>query len=200
MNRSDVLTLAIDYAIAPVDAATLDRYLTDVLEECARYDEPPHIDVELASVTAGTDTYTPPVACLRILAAFYAAKHLSAATVADLEAYSRTWRTDSGSPWALSFDEQTGGDYLLYPTPDASSGALIPANGDPLGLDYPTGWCALIFGSGRSVDLHDYTAFPIALRVLAREFSRPSSHRDKAFADGCLALADLLFQLIGVAQ
>lgn len=199
MNRADLTTLAASYAITPFDADAFDRYLEDTLEECARYTIPPHVNLALQSVTAGTSEYTPEARAIKILAAFFGSKQLSLTDIPDLEAYNDDWRNDTDTPWAISFDEQSGSDYFLYPEPNVTSNAFIPlTDADPFGRDYPANNTALLYGDKRDMDIHDYTALSIVLKALSKEFTRPSSHRDKTFSDGCGLLADLIFSLIGV--
>jgi len=60
----------------------------------------------------------------------------------------------------------------------------------------PDNSCALIYSVRRDTDIPDWLALHISLRMLAKEFDRPSDHQDKDFAQACVGVANV-FSIIG---
>lgn len=196
MNKASILGLVRALANTALDESTLDAYFSDVLYELGRSPRP-LVEAELFAVASGTAGYSFPANAVTLLHAFFGSAQLSPSDKASLEAYSSTWRSDSGTPFAYTVDEQTGRAFRLYPTPSASSAALSFPTGTPFGVDFPSNAGCLIFSSARTEDIQPWVGYAIALKVLAKEFAKPTNKQDVDFADACNQLAEVFLLAAG---
>lgn len=198
MTRDQIISLATELAHSLHDADTLDTYTNDIFHELAMLPSPQMTEAFLGSVTSGTATYSFESDMLRIVYAIMHDELLSPVVEADLEAYSATWTTASGTPTQFTQDMLTARTYLLYPIPNFTSSPLIPTHGEPFGEDYPANSLVLIYADDRETDISSIYALPIAFDALSREFTYPSDHTDLNFAGLSLAISQLFYQLLGV--
>jgi len=174
---------------------TLTYFFDDVMDELGKKASPSFVNQALEQVTAATAEYSFETNMIRPLYIFYNDQMLFEASESDFQAYSQSWRADSGTPFAYTLDNVSAiNKYKLYPNPDTSGAA--PG-------DWTTGFVAnnlsIIFSERRVADIEDYYVLPIAFDILQREFSYPSDRTDLAFASVCSEIAALLYRLAGVA-
>jgi len=199
MTRDEIKTLAADLTIISADTDTLPRFVDDVFNESAFSNNPPFLKAAIKSLTAGTATYDFETDMLRLISAFYDDELLSEVTVDQLNAYSTTWPADSGSPVAITQDEEDSRTYTVYPNPSSTSDPVIPTHGEPYGEDYADNSLVIVYADNRESSILSIFSIPFALEALAREFSYPSSHVDLDFAATCRTISQLLGALIGVS-
>jgi len=122
---------------------------------------------------------------------------LSQLTLRELEALNPGWRNVVGSPIAYTPEAETVKTIEVYPTPFTTSPAIVPVHGLPTGQDYVgTPGNGLSIHSENRTDATPYLTLPIALKVLAREYTRESGHQDFAFATLAGQLGDMLLEML----
>lgn len=117
--------------------------------------------------------------CVRLLALFYDREQLSWETRMAMDALDPAWRDRRHHPQAYITDEIQDREIRLWPPGDHDCEDL--------------GWLY----TRTATDLPFYYDLPLAFRVLAREFSRESAHRDLDFAKECDGLATRLLGMLG---
>lgn len=182
MTSTTIKALAQSLCLSQGDTSQVARYYTDVVDELGKSTNPPIAASAALSIVSGIISYSFPAAAIRLIAIFSNARSLSPCTLAELEAYSATWRADTGDAlsWALEpVDDLDAREFMLYPEPDANK----------------TG--KTIYSSNRTTDIIEWIGVAIAFRVLAKEFAYPSNHEDRVFADACLTMSDILMKSAG---
>lgn len=198
MTKAEIIALAENIGRVSIDADTIDVYFTDTLEEIGRFPKPPLVNVELQEVTSGTAEHAYPDDAVLPLHIFHGERHLSPETVANLEAYEDGWRALTGDPFAWTRDEKTTRTFELVPEPDSDSGDFAFIHGMPYGEDFPDDALTIIFSERRTTDIPDWIALYIALRILSREFTRPSDHQDTEFAVACDKVSQIFWRVAGL--
>jgi hypothetical protein len=198
MTRDEIKIIAEELGFDLDAPDTLDIFLDDVFYEFGMRPDAPMLIALIKAITSGTSTYSYETDMLQVVYAIMFDELLSSSSEAGLEAYSKTWRTDTGTPIAFTQDRVTARQYRLYPEPDFTSDPLIPLVGQPWGEDYPDDTLALIYSDNRESNIPDIFALPTAFDALAREFSYPSDHTDNEFAEVCRNLAQIFYTLTGV--
>lgn len=198
MTKDEIISLAEFIAKVSLDADTLDKYFYDILDEIGQVNSPPLVAAELFEITSGTATYTLPSDAIRALDIFIGDSHLSEVSAAALRAYSASWRALSDTPYFFT-QEQVGKDeFMLIPNPDTSSGNFDFPNAAPMGEDFPSGAGTIFYSQSREEDIIEWIAVYIALKILVREFARPSNHQDLAFSEACDQAAQLFWRIGGL--
>jgi hypothetical protein len=185
-TKAQVQTLAKDISRIVLNTTSLPVYYDDILEELARGGVSPFIAVSQKNVTSGTSivdlaaTEYNPIAFFCIVDGTTTYTHLTKETRKGLEAYSQTWLTDTGDPWAYTEELSSDGNVhsiRLYPEPDATnnSGLVVVSMQD------------------EETNCPDYLAVYIALRILAKEFARPGILQDRETSEAFLAAAKLFW-------
>jgi len=191
--KADVLALVSTLSMGLADATLADRYYTDIIRLLGQREW--LTQATLLPVTGGTASYSLPDIAVRLLAVFYDDRLLPQSSILEMQAVDPHWRDRLGTPIVHVVEDETTGDFVLYPIPAFNSKDFIFIFGAPFGLDYPEYAVAIIHTETRE-DVPAYMELPIALAVCAREFERESDHRDAIFAVACRKLSDLLFGLI----
>jgi hypothetical protein len=197
MTRDEIQDLAKSLALNLHETDTIDSFINDVFYELGLRTRPPFIQSKIKAITSGTSTYTFETDMLRVVYLIMFDELLSQASENDLEAYSKTWRTDTGDPLSFTQDIITARSYRLYPEPDFTSDPLIPINGQPWGEDFPDDSLVLIYSDNREDNIPSFYSLPIAFDTLFREFSYPSDHEDQEFSLICQDLSKLLYLFAG---
>lgn len=191
--KADVLALAQDLANAQASATNLDQFYDDVVKDVSKGGL--FNVLEIVAASANVARYTKPARISDILALFYDDVMLSLVTLRELEATTPGWRLHTGRPVAWLIEDLSHEEFQLYPVPTVAPGAMIPVHGAPLGLDYPVNTMALL-GTEKRQDMPDWLDLPLALVLLGREYSHPSPHQDKIFAEACRSLGTLLLSMV----
>lgn len=195
LTKAQLTTFASTICHAQHDTTTFSQIFNDVMDELARKPSPPFVDCAFEAISDGESEYSYEATMNRPLYIFRGDRLLTHETIAGLEAYSKTWESDTGTPIAYTLEGVDGRKYRLYPIPDAD-GAITGAN---WAAGYPDDALALIFAEDRSTDIEDYYVLPVVFDCLAREFAYPSDHQDVEYAKVLNKLATVLYTLAGVA-
>jgi len=164
------------------DSTTFSQYFDDAIQEIGFFDTPLFFLTSEVTLATATATYSTPTTCLQIIGAINegSGKLMTITTENGLEAYSDTWRTETGDPTALTQDYLKN-QLTVYPIPVAAQ------NGNKL-LILHTNEIAANF-------LECYAPFLTAY-ICAKEFGYRSHHQDVDFAENCRQFADLTYALI----
>ena len=170
--------------------------IIDAIEEMGKSAAAPLVAIELFDITALDHTYDYDASAVKLIAVFAGTRQLMEATTMDLEAYDDEWRTRTGTPVAINEGERTAREFALVPIPDTGSDPII----GPffLGEDYPDNTGAQLYTARRDVDIPDWVALFICVRILFKEYARPSPHQDITFADYAKKLAEILWKAAGL--
>ena len=191
--KTGVLALAQDLANQQAASTPLDQMYDDAMFDVAG--QALFNVVEIMAATPGQAVYTRPGDTTDILAVFYDDTMLSLVTLRELETIRPDWRKWQGRPVAYLIEDQSNDEFRIFPNPVTTPDPLIPLHGAPFGLDYPRDTLA-VMASQRRTDLPDWMDVPLALAVVAREYSRPSPHQDKVFAGAARQLAALFLSMV----
>lgn len=192
MTKASVLQWVDDLGRGRANLDVAELYYHDVAYELARLNQT--VNVALISSEANTTSYAFPLDALDLIAVFYDDTELHMATARDMEAHSRGWRDDRGTPIDYVLEYETSNVFRLYPTPDVSAKDFIFL-GSPLGTDYPEYTAAALYQQKRD-DLPEYFDLYMAIEILSREFERESDHRDLKFATLCQQFGALLLRMV----
>lgn len=195
MAKTDVLALIQLLAADQADAGAIANYYDDEIRRVALG---PGWVTETSMLTAvvGTAVYTPPTSAARQLALFYDDRVLSLENPNTIPAaHGVSWRSKIGPPDSYLLEHESSRDFRVVPAPDMATEDRPEVFGELFGRDYPAGTIALIH-TDQKQDVPVWMETLLALRVLAREFSRTSDHRDDDFAALCSRLADLVFLMV----
>jgi hypothetical protein len=194
LSKAQLTTFASTIAHAEHDTTTFSQFFDDVVEELGMLENPPFAERGFEAVVSGTSEYDFESSMIKPLYIFLDDTMLSPVSQGELEAYSKTWQTDDGTPIVYTLDNIDAHSYRIYPEPD-TSGSI---SGADWGSSFPDDALALIYSEDRQTDIEDYYALPITFDCLAREFSYPSDHQDIEYAKALNDLAKLLYMLAGV--
>lgn len=194
MSKASVLALASQLANMQGSDTNLDQFYEDAVMDVAR--QAMFNVLEIIPTHEGQSVYVRPERTVALLGLFYDDTMLSLVTLRELEATTPDWRERLGVPVAYFIEDVSHVAFGVYPTPVAPGDPVIPVHGAPFGLDYPAGTLAVL-ASDKLHDMPEWMDLPLALIVLAREFSRPSPHMDKVFAGACRNLGTLLLSMVG---
>lgn len=196
MTRNDLLLLCNDFSLDLENSSTIEVFLQEVLVALSRRKDPLFLKALLSTLASGTSTYAYPAPdIINVFNLFTGNLQLTTTTEDSLEAHSATWRTESTAVRAFTEDFLSR-QFTLYPTPDYTSGAFIPVNGEPLGEDYPTGWLVGIYSYIPETDIPEFYGILIIMLTLAKEFNYPSQHQDIELAQFCLGVGKFLLGLL----
>jgi hypothetical protein len=193
MSRATTLTLTQDFAAGLADVTSIDRYYDDVVFQLGA--QPWLTESTLVAVDEDTATYSLPDKAVRLLHLFYDDAHLMEESLDTLSWQHPDWRDQRGRPLGYTRLGETARTIRLWPTPDVSSKDFIFLMGAPFGRDFPEYAVVMLHTEVRD-DLPAWLELPVALRVLAREFSQESDHRDTTFAEAATRLADTFMEML----
>lgn len=196
LSKADILALLRDLFHDLPDTDTIEVFYDEVVAAIGRSPRPLFIKADQQSLTAATATYAYKADMLRILHAFMDDTPLLMTTEDDLNAYSQAWSDDTGTPVAFAIDSVSHRTYKLFPIPDTTSGAYIPTEAQPFGVDYPDDILALIYTDSRVASIDDHYALYVVFAIAEKEFEYPSDHMDVDLAALCGQLAQLFYALI----
>lgn len=203
MSSAAITTIVTGFAVVTVDNTAQQTFQDDVIVELARGVYPDvlaQVDAAFIATVAEQVQYTIPTATPNFqrtpINVFYDTLSLSLIRKTEAWEYAEEWRDSPG--------HQVVG-YLLDPE-DRTVISLVPPPkqaGTAIGGNTPTSVTAwpdknitvisaksdTAFGGATYADLQ----LPIALEVLAREFSRDSDHQDSMYAQVCRNLAQFFF-------
>lgn len=178
MAQADVLTLVDDLSLGQANATEAAVFYAEIIRELGYLEL--LTSTETIAQQAHVNTY-----------------ELASSTIMDIEYYNSTgfltkadgkglgsvfgadWRNRTGSPVAISLDQE-----------DESSFRLIPG---PINDDTIT-----VIRTETRTDVPVWLELPIAFEILSREFLRESDHQDTELATICKLTATVLFNLVGV--
>lgn len=193
--RGNVLALVQLLANNSADPALIQSYYDAEVIVLAQDDEW-LTQATALSFNENTSVVSLPLTLINILDIFYDDQRMSEMSLRDLQnTYGPEWRNMAGKPEAYTLESQTTKTIEICPVPDATSPAIIPIHGLPLGWDYAPYNGAVIHTETRN-DVPEYLEMPLALRILAREFARESDHMDLALAASAGQLAVLLLEMM----
>jgi len=182
LSKANIISIGGLLTAGLEDSTTFSQFFDDTIQEMGFFDTP--IIYALGSITlaTATATYNFPSACLKILNAINLSSGalLSLTTENGLEAYSKTWRTDTGDPIALTVDYLKN-QVTVYPIPTATQ------NGNTVYI--------LHTQERTSSFIECYAPF-ITAHMCAKEFGYRSHHQDVDFAENCRQFSDLAYALI----
>ena len=69
-----------------------------------------------------------------------------------------------------------------------------------MGEDFPAFAITAFYADRKDRNFPKWAAFGIVFRLLWKEFSRPSDHRDDAFAVLCLKISNIFWFYVGVVS
>lgn len=117
---------------------------------------------------------------LQLHGVFYDGRQLLEASQASLDAVSPAWRDEIGTPVAYVRAFHDNHIFRLYPrTSDVTRSVQLI--------------CTLT----TDTDVPSILELPMALFIIAREFSRESNHRDLPFAEMANAMANQILEMVG---
>lgn len=195
MSKADILQLVDDLSQGQAEASTAESYYDDITNELAH--KQVLTNVTLLTAAAGDTSFTEPETSADVLAVFWGDRQLTEAKRQELEWSTPEWRSREGAPQAWITENEAEQTFRLYPFPNIPSDTLVPILGDPLGAGYADHSVAVLYTENRE-DLPTYLNLPVALDILAREFSRESGHKQLEFAQACSSLANILYAMVGV--
>ena len=177
-SKAQTLTLAGTLCHDLDDSSSISTFFDDTIDEIAFFPTPPFIKYAADVIANGTATHPFESDQIRSYLYFHDDHQLIRSTERDLESYSTTWRTDTGTPIAFT-DELQDSQTRLFPVPN-SGGSLYK-----------------YYAQDKSSSIQEYYAIPIALRTLSKEFAYHSKHQDLVYSELCDQIATLIFKLLG---
>lgn len=125
---------------------------------------------------------------------FFDTTPIQRATNEELEAESATWILGDtlAAPYVGLFREA---EVVVYPAPVAGSGAVSGTFATAFGAGFVANQLSLI-GDTSETTVLDQLSLPIALAIVADEFSRNSNHQDVEYAATAMELYNLFLALI----
>lgn len=195
MSKADVLNLVATLSNGMADPALYDQYYNDTMFELAREDwsvEAAIIPLTVGQLEVGLDAaVSQPI--VNLLELIYDDRALEEVSLRELSAIDRYWRDRRGLPRSYVIEDEVRKTIALHPAPILNSNPNLGQTGESLGSDYPF-YNLLLFYSYAAVAPWEppaYLELVIALRLLALEFNRESSHTDVEFAAAAQVLSDL---------
>lgn len=178
MAKTDVLDLVSDFSLGQANATEAEVFYDEIIRELG------FIEVltgtENITVHAGTGSYTLASDTIRALEFYNTAGYLTKAAYSGLGAlFGSSWRTRTGSPLAVTVEDENNNSFALVPTPN---------HNDTL----------TVIRTEARTDVPVWLELPIALEILSREFLRESDHQDLEFSNLAKTMATLFFNLVGV--
>lgn len=189
MARTDIIAFAQTLAAGLCDENQLDRYLTDCIRELGHSTD--HLsNLSLVTGVAAQSVYTAPDAAVRVLGIFYGQSELYAETYAGLgSAAGQDWRGVIGDPISYTTIDTNDRAVRLFPVPVRAGEAFVPLTG-LFGAAYPD-YNVFFAHTEERTEVPSYLELYLALAILAREFTRDSTHQDYAFAAAAKMLASI---------
>lgn len=174
-----ILAMAQLMCFNKADTDEIDRLFTEVMLEFSH--DPrmwTHTFVN-ATVTSNKDHFTSLTNTYHLSALFYNGRQLREVRQNELQAYEREWRDKVGTPVAYTLAGEQDRVVRYFPARDDGTATVTI-----LGVVAATG------------NIPDVLELPLALKILEREFSRESPHRDLPFATACGGIADKILKLV----
>lgn len=179
-SKTSILTLAAWIGANRGDATEMDRLFGEVEIELAQ--DPRWFMLAKTTASATTDETITLTTARALAAIFYNGRQLQEVTREDLMARNRHWRDEVG-PATVYLREDVNNETLrFYPRRVNSAETSM--------IDYLT-----VEPTTTAIPI--VLELPMALFVVAREFSRESNHRDLVFAKECNALGNTLLGMLG---
>lgn len=193
-TRERVLELTALLSTGRSDQGLAGYYYEEVVRELAR--DRQLAEVVLLDLEAETGAYQYPNHLVHLMGVFFDDTQLSPMHEEAARAVDPQWRHARGHPECFLVEKDAVRRIRLYPMPEQDSAPYLGLYGLPFGLDFPMGTGVMV-GGFISENIPEFWALPVALEVLAREFSRESDHKDVAWAAMCRNLAMLCFVMVG---
>jgi len=192
LSKQQVIDMAQDFCYNKADENALAVFYDDVFIELGLRRSPLFAKQSVLSVSSGTSTYTLPSDAVAPITVFTGATPLFSAKQHELRSVKLLWRSDTGRPVVYITDDDNPSILRLYPTPDYSASPAPPEDGDlqPNNLT--------VIYSYIPQYIPDWISLYVVFRMLEREFSRPSDHRDAAYASACGKLAKLFEEVLNL--
>ena len=176
-TKTEILALVQMLCWNLADATEIDRFFGEAEVELAK--DPRLWQLSHLVSTQNTPEYLVSSA-LNVTAVFYGGRELLEASRAELDATTRQWREEFGTPIVYTKDAIDDHKFRLYPQRDST-----PASATDFFATNVT-----------TTNIPDILSLPLALFILAREFSRESNHRDLIFATECNKMANELLGMV----
>lgn len=193
MSSSSVRSLAQDFAYDRADATRLEFHYEDAIRRLAHVGW--FVDVTLVSVDATTGLFTIPSGGVSIIGVFHDDSILDELSIIQVEALNPEWRDVVGNPKAYITNDESRNNFTIYPRPAMKSKDFSFITGTPLGEDFPE-YAVAVIHTKVDTDEAEFLELPLALRVLAEEFSLESQIRDEPFAKLCKQLSDIFIRVL----
>ena len=178
MAQADVLTLVDDISLGQANAAEAAVFYAEIIRELGFVEV--LTGTETISVTAFNGNYTLATSTIMALEFYSTRGFLTKSDTPGLKSiFGSSWRNRTGSPVAVTMEDENNNSFSLVPIPQESDTLTVICT--ETRTDVPT-WLEL----------------PLALEILSREYLRESDHQDVEFSSMCKQLADLAFNLVGV--
>jgi hypothetical protein len=196
MSKLSVLSLAKRLSSNLADDQQIERYYDEVVLDLGKLP----ILVKATIIAVGPDASGPPYdlpeEVIEPLQWYYDDTMLPVATSLELQQFNLDHQALKGKPLVVDLDmEQSTRQFSLVPDPTVPSEAPNFFFGRPFGVDYPHHAVVLIHTENKA-HVPRWLELPVALFILAREFSRESNHTDLAFAAQCARLAQALMRMV----
>lgn len=178
-TKTQILDLVGRLSVALNDSTISSTHYDNVIERLGMSKDPAFYKLDTINVTGGISQYDYFEDMLKIIYMFVDNHFINQATEKELNAYNQTWRSDSDVPWAY-FEDYQNKQFKLYPKPSID-GQLL----------------RIFYTFQIELDIRDYYALPIALMVMAKDFSFSALQQDPALSGICMQLSKTIFRMLG---
>lgn len=162
------------------DADEIDRFFDETMIELSH---DPRMWVFFKSTTGMTVAadYIEFPAAYHVTTLFYKGRELTEVIQTELDSSNHYWRAETGTPIVYTKDLIDNRRFRIYPK---DSGA------------YVAGDITYLYAAATTSNIPEILEVPLALFILAREFSRESNHRDTAFSQACNKLGNEILEMV----
>jgi len=193
MSKADVLSLITSFSNGQADSTSISEFYDNTQSDLSRH--PWLVGCHLAAVSPNTGEFTLTATEGKLLAVFYDNRLLSRETERSLEQRNPNWRDEFGTPIAYMVEDEPAKTFRTYPVPHLPSKPFSFIYGEPLGRDFPL-YSVAYFVTEMRTDVPAWLEMALAWRVMEREYSRESTHRDDNLAQVAQQLSDMLLAMV----
>lgn len=179
-SQGDIQTTVGELGLGLNSSSLISQDFIDTLERFGYLSEPPFIGRVDVNMISGTSTYAYPATALRIWNALMGGYLLGKETETSLNAYNKTWTSDTDIPVVI-FEDMLSRQYSLYPTPNFNSGTLLH----------------LFYVDKKTLDIQEYYALALTLFTLERAFTHSSNNQAPELAGQAMRLGEIIMRLLG---
>lgn len=179
MAKTDVISLVTSIALSADDTTETNIFYDEIVRELGFFDV--LTGTQTVNVTANTAVYG--IDSDTILSREFNSVNNGFLTKSDgtgLGAlFGSDWRNQTGTPLAVSMDQEDDDAFRLVPSPNSDDTVTI-------------------IRTETRTDVPIWLELPITFEILSREFLRESDHQDVQFASVCVGISSFLFKMVGV--